>query len=82
MKAALNRAELLVDYLGRAREGEEICDRLLKRPLDLFDAADAYFVKTKAALNAGDLPRAFSMVTAVVFPRPIASGSAGKCTTR
>lgn len=62
VKAALNRAELLVDYLGRAREGEEICDRLLKRPLDLFDAADAYFVKTKAALNAGDLPRAFSMV--------------------
>ncbi len=62
VKAALNRAELLVDYLGRAPEGVEICDRLLKRPLDLFDAADAYFVKAKAALGLGDLGKALSMV--------------------
>lgn len=62
MKAALNRAELLVDYLGRAREGEDVCNRLLKRPLDLYDAADAYFVKAKAGLGAGDLRRALSMV--------------------
>lgn len=61
VKAALNRAELLVDYLGRIKEGEEVCNHLLKRPLDLYDAADAYFVKAKAALGAGDLRAALSM---------------------
>ncbi|MFQ5457397.1 MAG: tetratricopeptide repeat protein [Myxococcota bacterium] len=62
VKAALNRAELLVDYLGRGKEGEAVCNALLKRPLDLYDAADAYFVKAKAMLTVGDLPRALSMV--------------------
>ena len=61
VKAALNRAELLVDYLGRGKEGETVCNALLKRPLDLYDAADAYFVKAKVALTSGDLDTALSM---------------------
>ncbi|MDP3940427.1 MAG: tetratricopeptide repeat protein [Deltaproteobacteria bacterium] len=61
VKASLNRAELLVDYLGRSKEGEEVSRHLLKRPLDLYDAADAYFVLAKAALGAGDLRAAVSM---------------------
>ncbi len=62
VKAALNRAELLVDHLGRPEEGQAVCDRLLKRPLDLIDAADAYFVKSKAALSIGELRNALAMV--------------------
>ncbi len=61
VKAALNRAELLVDHLGRPEEGQAVCDRLLKRPLELIDAADAYFVKSKAALTLGDLRVALAM---------------------
>ena len=61
VKAALNRAELLVDHLGRPEEGQTVCDRLLKRPLELIDAADAYFVKSKAALTLGDLRAALAM---------------------
>ena len=62
VKAALNRAELLIDHLGRPDEGQAICDRMLKRPLDLIDAADAYFVKSKAALSIGELRQALAMV--------------------
>jgi predicted Zn-dependent protease with MMP-like domain/predicted negative regulator of RcsB-dependent stress response len=61
VKAALNRAELLVDHLGRIEEGRKVCDYLLKRPLELIDAADAYFVKSKAALTLGDLRAALAM---------------------
>ena len=61
VKAALNRAELLVDHLGRPEEGQTVCDRLLKRPLELIDAADAYFIKAKAALTLGDLRVALAM---------------------
>jgi len=61
VKAALNRAELFVDHLGRPEEGQAVCDRLLKRPLELIDAADAYFIKSKAALTLGDLRAALDM---------------------
>jgi tetratricopeptide (TPR) repeat protein len=61
VKAALNRAELFVDHMDRPEEGQAICDRLLKRPLELIDAADAYFIKAKAALTLGDLRTALAM---------------------
>jgi tetratricopeptide (TPR) repeat protein len=70
VKAALNRAELLVDHLGRSEEGRAACDRLLKRPLDLIDAADAYFVKSKAALSIGELRHGLVMADKAIDLAP------------
>lgn len=61
VKAVLNRAELLIDHLGRPEEGLTVCERLLKRPLEIIDAADVYFIKSKAALTVGDLRVALAM---------------------
>jgi predicted Zn-dependent protease with MMP-like domain/Flp pilus assembly protein TadD len=68
--AALDKAALLTDDLAEHRAALRVCDKILLKPMESSDAADARFIAARAHFRLGNDAAAMEMIEQALELRP------------